>query len=151
MGDGGRLEKIWIKRARRGPMDPRASARAVAGAGLEGNADQGGNRQITIISVESWADAAAEVAGEPDPVLRRANLLVSGVDLAHSRGQTLRVGDLPILIHGETRPCERMEEGHAGLRAALAPDWRAGAYGQVLADGEIRLGDEARWLEPEPD
>ena len=149
MGKNGRLEQIWIKRAKRGPMDSKESARAVTGKGLYGNANQGGKRQVTLISVESWADAAAEVEGTPDPVLRRANLLVSGVDLAESRGRTLEVGEISIRIHGETRPCQRMEQSHAGLRAALEPDWRAGAHGEVLIDGEIQLGDGVQWVDAE--
>lgn len=146
MTEPGRLEKIWIKRARRGPMDERPSARAVVGSGLEGNAHQGGKRQVTILSVESWRDAAADVEGEPDPILRRANLLVSGVDLEKSRGKTLQVGEVAIKIRGETRPCRQMDEGHPGLRSALDPHWRAGAFGQVVTEGELKLGDEVRWL-----
>lgn len=146
MSANGRLEKIWIKRAKRGPMDPADSARAVAGSGLEGNADQGGKRQVTLISVESWAEAARELDGEPDPILRRANLLVSGIDLKHSRGKTIEIGSVAIEICGETRPCERMDQGHPGLRAALDPDWRAGAYGQILGNGEVRVGEPVRWV-----
>jgi len=145
MSTTGRVDAIWIKRAKRGPMDPAELVMARAGAGLEGNADQGGRRQVTIISTESWAAAAAEVDGDPDPVLRRANLLVSGLELARSRGKVLEVGGTSIRIFGETRPCNRMEESHTGLLAALEPDWRAGAFGEVLADGEIKLGDAARW------
>ncbi|MCP4200795.1 MAG: MOSC domain-containing protein [bacterium] len=147
MSSAGRLETIWIKRAKRGPMDPVPSARAHTGRGLESNADQGGKRQVTLVSVESWADAVAAVEGKPDPILRRANLLVRGVDLVESRGKTLGVGDVKIRIHGETRPCRRMEESHPGLQNALDPEWRAGAYGEVLTDGEINLGDEVRWVD----
>lgn len=147
MNTTGRLESIWIKRSKRGPMDPVETARANAGSGLEGNADQGGKRQVTLVSVESWADAVAAVEGEPDPILRRANLLLSGVDLVETRGRTLRVGEIEIRICGETLPCRRMEENHTGLRAALGPEWRAGAYGEVLSDGEIKLGDEVQWVE----
>ncbi len=32
------------------------------------------------------------------------------------------------------------------MREALMPDWRAGAYGEVLDDGEIAVGDAVRWL-----
>ena len=30
-----------------------------------------------------------------------------------------------------------------GLTAALDPNWAGGAYGVVLNDGQIRVGDEA--------
>ena len=34
-----------------------------------------------------------------------------------------------------------MEESHPGLQEALRPDWRGGAYGEVLDDGVIQVGD----------
>ena len=40
----GKLEKIWIKRARRGPMDAKEHATLVAGKGLRDNANQAGKR-----------------------------------------------------------------------------------------------------------
>ena len=43
-----RLEQIWIKRVRRGPMDAADRARVVAGRGIVGNANQGGKRQVTM-------------------------------------------------------------------------------------------------------
>jgi MOSC domain-containing protein YiiM len=143
----GRLERIWIKRAHRGPMDGHQTAHLVAGRGLEGNADQGGRRQVTILSRERWASACAQL-GEPiDPRERRANLLVSGVDLAETRGRVLHVGGCRIRILGETRPCGRMDEVFAGLQDALRPDWGGGAYGEALDDGEMTIGDEVRWEE----
>jgi MOSC domain-containing protein YiiM len=57
------------------------------------------------------------------------------------------VGGVKILIHGETRPCEQMDEALPGLRAALGPDWRGGVFGEVLDDGEIAVGDPVRWAE----
>jgi MOSC domain-containing protein YiiM len=154
----GRLERIWVKRAKLGPMDPRPTVRLVAGRGLEGSSDQGGKRQVTVIAVEAWADALAELAGldgagpdgavpDLDPSARRANLLVSGILLAGSRGRVLAIGGCRLLIRGETRPCERMERARPGLKAALGPDWRGGVYAEVIAGGEIAAGDAVA-LEP---
>ena len=55
----GRLDAIWIKRAKKGPMDPVDRAMAVESRGLEGNANQGGARQVTILERSAWSAAAA--------------------------------------------------------------------------------------------
>src|SRR5512144_1466453 len=73
----GRLEHIWIKRAHRGEMDGRQRGTMRAGRGLEGNANQGGRRQVTVLALEAWNDATAEIGERIDPARRRANLLVS--------------------------------------------------------------------------
>ena len=77
----GRLEAIWIKRVRRGPMDAYPSAVTVAGSGLQGNVEQKGKRQVTILDAARWADVEAELGRQVDPRTRRANLMVSGIDL----------------------------------------------------------------------
>lgn len=141
----GILEAIWIKRAVRGPMDPVAGARAVRDRGLEGNADQGGKRQITVIEQEVFEQVSQELGQAVDAAARRANLMVSGIRLKESLSLTLCIGNLRLQIHGETRPCSRMDEAVAGLRQALEPDWRAGVYGVVLNQASIRVGDPVLW------
>ena len=143
----GRLEKIWLKRAVRGPMDVREAAVLVQGRGLQGNANQGGKRQVTLLDADAWREVAAEMGVDLDPSVRRANLLVRGLGLEDSRGRTLLVGTCRLRVHGETRPCERMDEACLGLREALLPKWRGGAYAEVLRGGEIRVGDPLRWEE----
>src|SRR5688572_14650166 len=106
----GRLEAIWIKRAKRGKMDPVNSAELVAGKGIVGNANQGGRRQVTIIDRDVWAERTAAVGAALDPSARRANLMISGLTLKKTRGRTLRIGECVLEIAGETKPCERMEE-----------------------------------------
>ena len=144
----GKLEAIWLKRARGGPMDPVDEALAVEGRGLQGGADFGRDRQVTLIEREVFDRVKAEVDDSVEPVMRRANLLVSGIRLEGTRNRTLAVGDLRIHIHGETRPCGLMDEACEGLMDALDPHWGGGAHGSVANDATIAVGDEVRWEEP---
>jgi MOSC domain-containing protein YiiM len=141
----GRLEAIWVKRMRLGPMDPASEARLVAGRGIVGNANQGGRRQVTLIEREVWDELMRSLGGALPPSARRANLMLSGVSLARTRQRVLRVGDVRLRVYGETKPCERMEEALPGLQAAMRPDWRGGAFAEVLDDGAIRVGDPVGW------
>jgi MOSC domain-containing protein YiiM len=82
----------------------------VAGKGIVGNADQGGKRQVTIIAGEVFDALRRELGPALDPAMRRANLMVRGMTLADTRGRTLAIGGVRVLIHGETRPCHQMDE-----------------------------------------
>src|SRR5512138_1074559 len=94
----GQLEAIWIKRAHRGPMDPVREARLVEGKGVDGSVDRSRRRQVTILSREAWDACMAELDADLDPSTRRANLLVTGVDLEGTRNRVLRIGDARLLI-----------------------------------------------------
>lgn len=139
------LERIWIKRAHRGLMDPARAGVLDAGRGLQGGANYGGKRQITIISAERWRALTEALGAGVDPSARRANFMVSGIDLEDTRGRVLVVGSCRLLIGGETRPCERMEEACPGLQEAMRPHWGGGVWAEVLEGGEVRVGDAVEW------
>ena len=136
-----RLERIWIKRMKRGPMDPVDKAHVIAGKGIVGNANQGRKRQVTILSAKHWQQVTSSLDDAPDPRERRANLLVSDVDFSRARGKILKIGHVRVRIYGETRPCEQMDKAAPGLRAAMAIPFGGGAFGEILDDGEIAVGD----------
>ena len=102
------------------------------------------------MSNTNWERVTEPLGAMPDPRLRRANLLVSDIDFIDARGKILRIGNVRIRIYGETRPCEQMEAAAPGLHTAMSVPWGGGAFGEVLDDGEISVGD-AVTLAPTPD
>lgn len=147
----GVVERIWLKRSRGGPMDARASVGARRNRGLVGNANQGGTRQVTVLDGARWDAHMRALDASLDPSTRRANVLVRGVDLANSRGRVLRIGNVRVQIAGETKPCHQMDAALAGLQAAMRPDWGGGAFGIVLDDGDISVGDVVTWDADDPE
>lgn len=126
-------------------MDAVVEAELEAGRGLRGSADRGGRRQVTLLERDVWDAITAELGKAVDPSGRRANFLIRGLALAGSRGRVLRLGACRVRIAGELKPCERLDEAAAGLRAALYPDWRGGAFAEVLVGGMARVGDSIDW------
>jgi MOSC domain-containing protein YiiM len=147
MDTTGRLEAIWLKRMRRGPMDVVTRATLTTSQGLVSNTDQGGRRQVTLLEEAVWQAVMVQVGAALPPSVRRANLLLSGIHLAYTRQRILWLGTCCVRILGETKPCERMDEACPGLRTAMYPDWAGGAFGEVLDGGEIMVGDLVWWAE----
>ena len=111
-------------------MDGAERAMLIAGRGIVGNANQGGTRQVTLIDLERWQELMDRFGADLDTSARRANLVVDGLDLFDSRGRTLRIGATRLLIRGETRPCERMDEALPGLQNAMRERWGGGAFAE---------------------
>jgi len=143
----GRVEHIWIKRAKRGVMDSVQCAVLRTNRGIVGNANQGGRRQVTILEQERWQEHLQALDATLDPSRRRANILVRGLALRDTRNQVLQIGGVRFRIGGETKPCERMDEALPGLQAVMRPAWGGGAFAIVLDDGEINVGDAVMWAD----
>ncbi len=139
----GRVEALWTKRAHRGPMDPAERVVMVENKGIDSDANFGrSKRQVTIIEKEVF-EAIRDDLPDVEPYMRRANVMVSGLRLAETRGHILTLGGAKIRIWGETRPCNRMDEQVQGLTGALDPEWRGGVFGVVIQPGDVSVGDEA--------
>lgn len=106
-----------------------------------------GKRQVTLLSVQSWQDACAELGADLPWTFRRANLLIDGLRFsADDVGRIIRIGEVELQVMIETDPCPRMDAQHQGLTAALLPHWRAGVCCKVLKGGRLRCGDAVRYL-----
>lgn len=132
----------------RGPIETLDVVEVTIEAGLSGDfrgaVKPGGRarRQVSMIEAADWASAMAELGHDLPWWVRRANLLVEGLDLPQTPGARVRIGaDVVVEITTECDPCSRMEEIAPGLKAALTPDWRGGALGRVLSGGRIQVGD----------
>ena len=144
MGIGimGKVLRIFLRPERRKPVVEVSQAEAKVGTGLEGDHLKSGSRQITILSQEAWDETCKDLGKKLDPIHRRANLLVEGLDLKDSKGKIITLGAIQIKITGETTPCRLMDDEESGLKDALIPDWRGGVFGEVQVGGSITVGDE---------
>ena len=143
----GRLLGIAVRRASRAPMETQDKVDISQQNGLQGDyRGKYGPRQITVLSQEAWQAACQDVQTDLPWTTRRANLLISGIELERTTRQILQIGAVRLAITGETDPCERMDMQHQGLRKTLTPAWRGGVTCFVMAEGEIRVGDEVELL-----
>ncbi|MGD1935718.1 MAG: MOSC domain-containing protein [Candidatus Phaeomarinobacter sp.] len=143
----GRVLAIARCLVKRGPMQLLPETAISLDKGVEG--DPRGHkkgRQVTVMSREAWEAACAELGKELDWTTRRANVLVEGVDLAFTKHQKLRIGEVHFTIAMQTQPCFLMDEFESGLKDALKPDWRGGACCTVDKPGIIRVGDDVAVL-----
>lgn len=137
----GRVLGLFVYPQEGGPAVARAEVLLRPGGGLDGDQPRSPRRAVTVLALEKWREALAEVGAELPPEARRANVVVEGVALPERVGARLRLGAAEIEVLGEVTPCHVMEAAHPGLRNALTPGWRGGVHGRVLRGGAIRLGD----------
>lgn len=147
MSDQATLQGIAVRGASRAPMREVQEASVTVTDGIVEDYRGAGLRQVTFIDAGQWRQVVGELGVDLPWYTRRANLLVDGLDLPAMVGSRLRIGDCLFEIHGETEPCERMDELQAGLRAGLAPEMRGGVWGKVLESGQLRVGQSVEIAE----
>ncbi|KAK3238333.1 hypothetical protein CYMTET_51645 [Cymbomonas tetramitiformis] len=162
------IEGIYAASKSTGDMRLLQSAKLVAGLGMAGDryAEHCGTytivkepgRQLTLISADA-VEAATAAHPEPlEPVrignLRR-NVVLRGVtchELNSCVGRKVQIGACVLFVHRLCVPCmyNEMKNGCEGLRDAL---WYAtGVNCEVLAGGDIHVGDRVNLgLEWDPD
>lgn len=138
------LQGIAVRGASRAPMREVPEASVTVTDGIVEDYRGTGRRQVTFIDAGQWRQVTEELGVELAWHTRRANLLVNGLDLPGTVGNRLRIGDCLFEIHGETEPCERMDELQAGLREGLTPEMRGGVWGRVLESGHLRVGQSVK-------
>ena len=138
----GQIIGIAKRQAKRAKMEVLSQAHVNCEYGLEDDfRGKPGPRQFSILTEEGWRLACEELSQDIHWTVRRANLLIKGLDLKQSVGNRLIIGDLILEITDELDPCIRMEEQVIGLRKALIKDWRGGVLCRVINEGAIKIDD----------
>jgi MOSC domain-containing protein YiiM len=133
------------------------SARVTA-LGLEGDKQKhlkfhGGPQRAVCLFSRELMDALREEGHPIAPGTTGENVLISGLDWSDIRiGSRLQLGtNVQVEITDYTAPCQQIAASFTGgdfMR--ISQKKRAGwsrLYARVLAEGELRVGDEARLLE----
>ena len=157
----GKLEAIFIGPTKGAPLEKVNSARATAGAGLEGDRYSTGNgtfskdtsknpnkhypadRQITLIEAEAIEAAARDYEVTIDPAQLRRNLLVRNVPLNHLVGKEFLIGEVRLRGLRLCEPCGHLEKlTTPGIQKALLH--RGGLRAEILSGGTLHHGDIVR-------
>jgi len=138
------LKSIAIKTIAKADMQTMQSAEITVAKGISGDfRGSQTDRQVTILSESAWLKACDSLNTDLTWTIRRANLLVDGVEFgAADVGKPVRIGEVELKITRETNPCSLMDKQCPGLTAALTPDWRGGVCCNVITGGTIRIGDQ---------
>jgi len=121
---------------------PLCRATLVEGKGIAGDLKVGGRtRQLNVMRAETLAELAAE-GRRTDPGELGEQLVIAGLDpAAFAEGTRLQLGDGAVIEVGIPRTgCTRFESIQGVSKQSVAG--RLGVMARVVADGEVRVGDE---------
>ena len=137
----GKVLAIALRCVHLGPMMQADTLTVYANDAPQGDHGAQVKRGVTFLADGQWRQVNAELGADLPWHTRRANVLVDTDSLVPLIGRTIRVGQVAVHIHAETKPCSEMDYWHPGLREALSPDCRGGVYGQVVRGGSLTIGD----------
>jgi hypothetical protein len=146
----GTVEAIVLAATAEAPLSGVASARAIAGRGLEGDRYAAGEgtfsvaggrgHDLTLVTAEALEDVGLTASQA------RRNLVVRGIDLDALRGRRFRVGEVECLGQRRCEPCAHLERlTRPGVLRALVH--RGGLRADILRGGELRVGDPVQVLD----
>jgi MOSC domain-containing protein YiiM len=147
----GRVVAIRIARVAGAPMASVERVAAHAGGGLEGDRyhkgtgewspSPGAGRGLTLVSADTLDQANLDNPGlNVGAVDTRRNVEVRGVDLEGLVGREFTIGALRCVGIRLAEPCTYLE-GLIGRPVIRALTHKAGLRADILADGEIAVGD----------
>jgi MOSC domain-containing protein YiiM len=144
----GRLEQIWVAGA--AGERPRACdvTRGLPDRGLEGDRHTiGAGTFPSGLPGSALTLIEAEVCEAFDPPLRpeehRRNIVTRGIDLNSLVGSEFAIGDMRCRGMRLCEPCT-VVDGYASRPVLRALVHRGGLRADILAEAEIRVGDEVR-------
>ncbi len=145
----GKVEFISIRPVKRGETKSVEEVKVSQETGLEGDhfsSTYSKKRQVTFIQSEHLDVVGSILNKKIDPLLTRRNIVVSGINLISLKGMKFKVGSAIFEGTGECYPCSRMEEnfGPGGYNAMRG---HGGLTAKVIEGGEIKLGDQVRFLD----
>jgi MOSC domain-containing protein YiiM len=151
----GKVVAIFVAPAARDSMIPVEVARAVAGRGLDGDryfARKGSfwtgssrpDGELTLIELEALEAVARDYRIALAPGEARRNVVTQGVALNHLVGQRFWLGPVEVLGIRLCEPCKHLAKltREKGVLKALMH--RGGLRAQIVAGGEVRIGDPVR-------
>jgi MOSC domain-containing protein YiiM len=142
----GEVAAIAIAAVRGDRPEPVGRVGVVAGHGIEGDYHAGvdGNVALTLIASEALEGLHADTGLEISHADTRRNVLTTGVDLNALVGRRFRVGAVECVGVELCEPCNRLVKltGERGVLRGLVH--RGGLRADVVAGGEIAVGDAVR-------
>lgn len=145
MSQAGRIEAIYLRPTSDAHAQEADTARLEAGKGLERDRyffpdGAGPGEALTLIAAEAVEGLAADTGIELDGAESRRQILTRGVDLNALVGREFSVGGVRCRGVELCEPCDHLQSVTApGVLRGLVH--RGGLRADVLADGEIAVGD----------